>query len=138
MNMVLNFDTTKGSFNPYKYSDECELRGKTIRIRYTEKAKQALAASTSPLIIEMQIYFSCMVQKRVLFHRDYAHEKVVVNDKLAIALRIVQSDVCDPVVYAASHPEKRELKNKKANKMTIKEVIFDYQKAGWIGNFKIG
>ena len=138
MNPVLSFDTTKGLFNPYKYSENGELRNRTVLIRYTKRAKEELEKRHEPLIIEMQIYFSCVVQKRVLFHSHYEHEKVTINDKLAIALRVIESDVCNPVVFAEKHPEKRELKTEKAEKMTIKELIFDYQKNGWIGNFRIG
>ncbi len=138
MNPVLTFDGANGLFSPYKFSEDCCIRDKPLLIRFTKRAKEKLDKMKGKLTVEMQIYFSCMVQKRVLFHENYNDESVKVNDKLAIALRVVQSDVCDPVYYANYHPEKAELTNDKAGKMTAKELIFDYKKEGWIGGFKIG
>jgi hypothetical protein len=137
MNPVLTFDGANGMFNPYKFSEDCRLKGKPFLIRFTKRAKEELDKMQGKLTIEMQIYFSCMVQKRVLFHENYENESVAVNDKLSIALRVVQSDVCDPIYYANHHPEKAELTSDKAEKMTAKELIFDYKKEGWIGGFKI-
>ena len=138
MNPVLSFDSANGIFNPCKHTLHCDLKNKHVLIRYTSRAKKELEKRQTQLIIEMQIYFSCMVQKRILFHDSYEHDIVPINNKLAVSLRIIQSDVCTPEVFAAEHPEKRELTNQKAEKMTVKELIFDYQKGGWIGNFKIG
>ena len=132
MNPVLNFDKADGIFNPYKHSTNCDLKTRHLLIRFTDRAKQELEKRKEQLVIEMQIYFSCLVQKRVLFHDSYEHEKVTINNKLAVALLVVQSDVCSPVDFAAKHPEKQELKNQKASKMTAKELIFDYKENGWI------
>lgn len=138
MNPILTFEGANGLFTPYKYSESCKLKGKPFLIRYTKRAKEELEKRTQPLIIEMQIYFSCMVQKRVLFHTDYKHPTQSVNNKISISLRTVQSDVCDPVYYAKHHPEKKELTGQKAQNMTAKELIFDFQNGKWIGGFKIG
>lgn len=138
MNPVLDLNSATGLFNPYKFSIETVFNGKPFTIKYSKRAKQALRNRTTPLIVEMQIYFSCMVQKRVLFHDSYDSDLTSVNDEIAIVLRIVQSDRCDPVTYARSHPEKRELTSKGAKKMSAKELIIDYKNDDWIGNFKIG
>lgn len=137
MNPVLNLDSATGFFNPYKFTLETDMDGKPFVIRYTKRARKAFQERTKLLTVEMQIYFSCVVQKRVLFHDSYEGDKTSVNDELAISLRVVQSDRCDPVTFAKSHPEKRELHSTGAKKMSAKELILDYKNDAWIGNFRI-
>jgi len=137
MNPVLDMNSANRLINPFKFSEETNVNGKNFVIKYTKRANKALQKRTSQLIIEMQIYFSCVVQKRVLFHDSYKREMTSVNDKMAVALRVVESDSCDPDYYANNHPEKRELDSNAAKKMTAKELILDYKDGNWIANFKI-
>ena len=137
MNPVLDIESSGRLFNPFKYSEKTTLSGKAFVIKYTKRAKKALQTRNTPLIIEMQIYFSCVVQKRVLFHDTYDHDTVSVNEKIAVAIRSVESESCDPEYYANNHPEKRALDSSSAKKMTARELIFDYKDNNWIGNFRI-
>jgi len=50
-----------------RFSGIAELHGKPVRIEITERAVRALASYSSPIIAEMQLYFSCLVRKQVLF-----------------------------------------------------------------------
>ena len=45
--------------------------GKPVWISLTASAERALAARTMTLIVDMELYFSCLIRKRVLF-RDGA------------------------------------------------------------------
>lgn len=137
MNPVLDINSANRIFHPFKYVEETKVNGHHFVIKHTKRAEKALQNRTQQLIIEMQIYFSCVVQKRVLFHDIYEFDKIFVNNKIAIALRVVESDSCDPIFFADNHPEKRELKTSGAKKMKAKELLFDYKNGSWIGNFKI-
>ncbi|VAW58937.1 hypothetical protein MNBD_GAMMA11-1889 [hydrothermal vent metagenome] len=137
MNPVLNMESSNRLFTPFKYSEETTVNGKDLTIKYTKRAKKALAARNAPLIIEMQIYFSCVVQKRVLFHESFEHETIPVNDKITVAIRSVESESCDPEYYASNHPEKRVLDSSGAKKMSARELILDYKNSEWIGCFSI-
>jgi len=56
--------------NPYRYKDSIDIRGKKMAIAYSKRAKQALEKRDSSLIAELQLYFTCVVQKRVVFHEQ--------------------------------------------------------------------
>jgi len=138
MNAVLDIASSNRFFNPFKFIEKTTVGGKDFTIKYTKRAKKALHARDTQLIIEMQIYFSCVVQKRVLFHDVYDSEKIQVNEKISIAIRSVESESCDPEYYAKNHPEKRVLDSSGAKKMSsARELIFDYKNDAWIGCFAI-
>ncbi|HED34878.1 MAG TPA: hypothetical protein ENJ08_11835 [Gammaproteobacteria bacterium] len=137
MNTVLNMESSTRLFKPFKYSRKVPVNGKNLNIKYTKRAKKALEARNIPLIIEMQIYFSCVVQKRVLFHDAFEHESTPVNDKITVAIRSVESKSCDPEYFASNHPEKRVLDSSAAKKMSARELIIDYKNNEWVGCFSI-
>ncbi len=118
-------------FNPYKYTREIDFNGVGLMLHYTKRAEDQLQQRVQPLIVEMQIYFSCVVQKRVIFHDTYERNSFQVNDKLSIAQRVVQSDVCTPTYFAENHPIKKELTSKAADKMNAKALFLDYKKGKW-------
>ena len=43
------------------------ISGKPIEISLTRSASKALASATIPVLVEMELYFSCLIRKRVLF-----------------------------------------------------------------------
>jgi len=142
MSAVLNMASAGRFFNPFKYPQTVSLNGSELVIKYTRRARQALEKRSSPLVAEMQIYFSCVVQKRVLFHDgskgdSYRGDRVVVNDKLSVAIRSVESQSCDPEYFASNHPEKKTLDSSAARKMTARELIIDYKNNQWQGSFSI-
>lgn len=107
-------------------------------IKLTQRADQALAKLPHALTIEMQLYFSCMVKKRVLFHTQaIPFESDQVTPQLNIAYRSVQSDTCSPEEFAASHPQKKVLDNPVTNNMAPSELSVDYVENKWKGDFLI-
>lgn len=43
------------------------VHGRPVEVRMTPSARRAAASLSSPLLVEMELYFSCLVRKRVLF-----------------------------------------------------------------------
>jgi len=123
--------------NPYRYKESINLRGKNLDIIYSGRAKKLLEQRVNPLIVELQLYFTCVVQKRVLFHEDTELETTVVNPKLKIAYHTVQSNACDPVEFADKHPVKKELNSVAAHNMRPSQLKIDYINKQWIGEFSI-
>jgi len=137
MNSVLNMESSKRFFNSFKHVEKTTINDRHFTVKYTARAKKALEARSQPLIVEMQIYFSCVVQKRVLFHDSFEHESTPVNNKIAVAIRSVESQSCDPEYFVSNHPEKRVLDSSAAKKMSAKELIIDYKNSEWAGCFSI-
>lgn len=125
--------------HPYKRTISCILNQNKINILLTKRANQALSRRVSVMTIEMQLYFSCMVKKRVLFHTgsvSFPFEQIIPG--LNIAFRSVQSDNCDPEEFAAHFPQKKSLNNSAINNMTPRVLCIDYIDDSWVGDFTIG
>jgi hypothetical protein len=122
-------------FNPFHYKDSIDIRGKKMDIMYSRRAEKALQQRDAPLIAELQLYFTCVVQKRVNFHEHTNLETISANHHLKIAYHTVQSNDCDPVEFAEKHPVKKELNSKGAQTMRPSLFQIDYKNGQWIGDY---
>ena len=123
--------------HPFKHNTRIQLRGKNLDIQWTGRAEQALKQRNSPLTAEMQLYFSCVVKKRVLFHEQSNLEKTSVNNKLDISFRSVQSTACSPEEFANNYPVKGEFDSDAAHKMRPSLLCLDFVNGQWQGEFAI-
>ena len=121
--------------NPYHHKDSINIRGKKMAIMYSKRAEKALAKRDTSLIAELQLYFTCVVQKRVIFHERTDLETITANPNLKISYHTVQSNVCDPVEFADKHPVKKELDSKAAKSMRPSLFKIDYKNGEWTGDF---
>lgn len=121
--------------NPYHPKDSIDIRGKKMAILYTKRAVKALQKRETSLIAELQLYFTCVVQKRVVFHETSQLETIQANDNLAISYQTVQSNTCDPVEFAEKHPVKKELNSKGAQSMRPSAFKIDFKNGEWLGDF---
>jgi hypothetical protein len=48
-------------------SGTMKLKGKPVRIALSESAGQALSERDTPLLVELELYFSCLVRKQIRF-----------------------------------------------------------------------
>lgn len=129
-------------FNPYVNKCSINVRGKAVCVEWTRRAEKVLQQRNLPLIVEMQLYFTCVVKKRVLFHENAGTikqeiETISVNDKLIAGFRPVQSTSCDPVEFANNFPVKREFKTTAANSMGPSGLKIDFIEGEWVGEFVI-
>ena len=123
--------------NPPRFTKTIKLRERSFEVEWTQRAQRKLEQREIPLIVEMQLYFSCVVKKRVLFHDSYDLDAVTVNDDIAIAFRTVESTACDPVEFARNFPIKNDLDSTAAAKMKPKYLLVDYVGNKWVGEYKI-
>ena len=126
--------------NPQSCQQQLELRGKPLTVSWTKRADRALAQRSQPLLAEMQLYFSCVVKKRVLFHETAPGdemETLAVNDQLHVAFRPVEANSCNPVEFAANHPVRREFGTSGAVKMHPSQLHLDYKSGAWVAEFEV-
>lgn len=119
--------------NAYRHQDYAILQGKRVDVSWTSRAEKALVSRREPLLIEMQLYFSCVIKKRVVFHNSTDFETVAVNDKIKVGYRAVQSAVCDPETFARDYPQDRKLDSKAAMKMQPSKLNIDFKQGQWLG-----
>jgi len=123
--------------NPYHPKGSIDIRGKKMAIMYSRRAEKALSQRSQPLIAELQLYFTCVVQKRVNFHEKSELATITASPQLEIAYHTVQSDACEPVEFAKKHPVKKELNSKGAQSMRPSLFKIDYKQGQWTGDFSL-
>jgi len=121
--------------NRYRYRQTVHINRRPLELHWTARAERELDLRAQALIIELQLYFSCVVKKRVLFHQcaDFATTRV--DDRLEIAFHAVASAVCDPNEFALNHPAGRDLSPGPAARMVPAIVEIDYRRGRWQGEF---
>jgi hypothetical protein len=121
--------------NTYRHSRSVVMGNKNLRVEWTDRANRVLQTRPQPLIIEMQLYFSCVVKKRVLFHDNSNLDVTDVNNSMKIAFRSIQSAACDPEEFAKNYPVGRVLDSPAVTKMIPSRLSIDFHQGQWQGEF---
>jgi hypothetical protein len=113
------------------------INGKSVEIKCTPSAHQALAMRTRPLVVELELYFSCLVKKSVHFHDDASgHSTVRVGDKLSLYFRSVTSTACTmELAERLGRQPEIEIDTVVARRLAPKRVMLDYRDRQWHGEF---
>lgn len=123
--------------NPFRHQCTVLLRDNPIAVSWTQRAQRAMEKRTLPLTVEMQLLFSCVVKKRVLFQDRTNAEAVAVNKRLLVAFHPAQAAVCDPVEFALNYPVKRHFDSPAAAKMHPRWLRIDYKDNCFAGEFGV-
>jgi hypothetical protein len=122
--------------NRFQHRKSVTINRRNVEVRWTDRAEQILRLTRQPLIVELQLYFSCVVKKRVVFHQGAELSTTVVSDRLEIAFQPVASAACDPREFAASFPTGKDLSQGMAARMVPRIVELDYRRGNWEGQFR--
>jgi hypothetical protein len=120
----------------YRYRRTVQIDRHPLELRWSARAERELERCRQPLIVELQLYFSCVVKKRVLFHRQVDFATTRVDDRLQIAFRPIASAVCDPREFALRYPAGRDLSAGPAARMIPAIAEIDYRDGRWEGQFR--
>lgn len=111
------------------------LEGKSFRLTLSESAHRALAQRTTPLIAEMEFYFSCLIRLQVRFYeRDEAGTATPITPKLSVRFRPVMSRVCDMHAVNGRSPLD-DFPIVKRAPYVPHWLHLDYKKGEWLGEF---
>ena len=122
--------------NGYRHRQTVQLDRRPLELRWSARAERELERCREPLIVELQLYFSCVVKKRVLFHHRVNFATTRVDDRLEIAFRPIASAVCDPREFALRYPAGRDLSAGPAARMIPAIAEIDYRDGHWEGQFR--
>lgn len=134
--------TLARSTTPQPLQQSVEIDGRTVAIELSKAASQALAARTTPLLVEMELYFSCLIRKQVRF-RDAAavsdnttdtKHTVTLNDQLQICFRPVMTRICGND-YEGDEPPLTDFPIAKTRPYVPRWLHIDYRKGQWQGEF---
>jgi len=112
--------------------------GKTTEVTLTDRAKSELAKRIEPVHLEMELYFSCLVRKRVYEVTSQKDRPISasVNELLQISFKPVVTNVC------VITPESEEPPPQVSESPVINPKRFipgwlkiDYRDNKWCGDF---
>jgi len=120
-------------------SNTIEINGRSVSVEWTKAAARELTRRTQPLVVELELYFSCLVKKFVHFHETPPQrETIPVSDKLAVFFRPVTSTACSfEVADRLGRQPEVELDTANVRKIAPKRVEIDFAGGVWKGNYWI-
>jgi len=115
-------------------TQQIDFHGKTITLTLSPAAEQALRKRDTPLLAEMELYFSCLIRKAVRFGDTIADGVVKVNDTLALSFRPVMTQHCG-TDYNGDEPPLTDFPITEAQRYTPHWLKIDYKNGQWHGEF---
>lgn len=115
------------------------MNGREVLVEWTPAAAQALARRETPLTVELELYFSCLVKKFVHFH-DTAPDRATVaaHPMLQLYFHSVTSTACsmDKAETLGRQPE-IEIDTEAVRKIAPKKVSIDHVRGAWLGSYSL-
>ncbi len=114
---------------------DIRIANKPIKLQLSPAAQQALAARSTPLYAEMELYFSCLIRFKVRFYDQAVHgDGVAVSDKLVVNFRPVMTQACGKD-YEGDEPPLTDFPIVKSAAFVPKWLRIDFRHGQWHGEF---
>ncbi|MCW9089010.1 MAG: hypothetical protein OQK54_05735 [Gammaproteobacteria bacterium] len=110
------------------------LHKREIAISLSDAASKALAQRATPLLAEMELYFSCLIRKAVRFYETPTDDSLTVNDKLQLRFRPVMTRHCG-TDYSGDEPPLTDFPITQAERYVPHWLTIDYKDGQWRGEF---
>jgi hypothetical protein len=117
-------------------SDRILLGQRPLDLQLSAPAQRALAVADAPLTVEMELYFSCLIRKRVRFPSAPPAGATCtrVNERLTICFHPVMTRACG-VHESGGHPELETFPIARPEAFLPKWLRLDYRGNRWSGEF---
>jgi hypothetical protein len=121
-----------------------EMMGKEIKFEISAKAERELAGRVTPLFVEMELYFSCLLRKQIRIYENNGNlqaEKadgnfsVQLTDNLHISFRPVMTKSCSVSSCEGEKPPLSDFPIEKPQSYVPKWLKLDFRKGEWCGDF---
>jgi hypothetical protein len=112
-----------------------DFHGKTVQIELSKSAQNHLAQVQQTLFVEMELYFSCLIRKKVRFNSSRAQENATpVTEHLAVSFHPVMTRACHKD-YEGDAPPLTEFPIAKPAPYVPRWLKIDYKGGDWWGEF---
>lgn len=112
---------------------------KEIQVRLSSKARKALGERTAPLVIELELYFSCLIRKRVLFPVEAQAQAIPMSttvDNVRVYFRPVMTRACGvDDVREQGAPELEDFPIVRAEAFSPRWLALDFRDGAWKGEY---
>lgn len=113
-----------------------KLLGRELDVRLSSAAERALADRAMPLHVEMELYFSCLIRKRVHFDTPQRGEATWLGQLMSLSFRPVMSKGgCS--VAGTDNPDEMlvDLPTGEPQRFVPHWLKLDYRQGQWQGEF---
>ncbi len=121
---------------PASASEGAHAGRRSLEVRLTPRARTALAALPTALDIELELYFSCLIRKRVnLQAAPHADAAAIgkLSEQVSVSFRPVMTRAC--AVNAVDHPDLAAMPLVNAAAFTPRWLTLDHVHGAWRGEF---
>jgi len=114
-----------------------EILGKKVKVEWSSAADRKMQDLSEPLMVEMELYFSCLLRKAVRFGREaQAPDFAEAAPRLKIGFRPVMTKTCKLSDFEGDPPlEDFPIVNPAA--FVPKSLAIDYIGGQWKGEFSL-
>lgn len=110
------------------------LNDRTVSVNLSKSALKQLKTTTKPLLIEVELYFSCLIKKVCHFQEiENINDYVRVMDGLYIHFRASMTNKCSIEDFDKEKTADFPIVDQKP--YIPRWVNLDFSKGGWVGNF---
>lgn len=116
-----------------------EILGKKFTVEWSAAADKAMGELAAPLLVEMELYFSCLIRKVVRFsHASAVRYSVALNPKLTISYRPVVTRTCKVSdIGSDEEPPVDDFEMIKPEAFVPKHLFIDFKRGEWVGEFQM-
>ena len=114
-----------------------EIEGRTVEVELSKAAHRALGQRAKPLVVEMELYFSCLIRKKVRFPETLSSPEDcqrLADDNLCIRFRPVMTRACGKD-YEGDEPPLTEFPIANPRPYVPHWLSIDYRGGQWQGEF---
>lgn len=114
-----------------------EILGRSVRVEWTAAAERKLQSLSEPLLVEMELYFSCLIRKAVRFGREARAENFAdAGPLLKVGFRPVMTRACS-MSEVEGAPPLEDFPVVKPEAFVPKRLELDYRAGKWVGEFSL-
>ncbi|MFO7593825.1 MAG: hypothetical protein R6X15_07290 [Pseudomonadota bacterium] len=114
------------------------IAGKPLGIEMSARAAEEIARRETPLPAEMELYFSCLVRKKVRFYEDTDHrpqDSVQVDEHRNVRFRPVMTQSCSVSEVEGDEPPVTDFPITNPAAFVPHWLQIDYRDRRWQGEF---
>ena len=116
-----------------------EIHGRPMKLSISKAAAKQLRQRTEPLLLEMELYFSCLVRKRVYVKESAGTaECVSLGDKLKVWFRPVVTETCAMRDVARDNPPVKDMPIAEPERYFPHWLTLDFRRGKWRAEFGYG
>jgi hypothetical protein len=126
-----------GDLAPPSEDADASGRSRTLEIRLTPRAKRALSDVRAPLDFELELYFSCLIRKRINVREAPRVDAAAVgklSDEVSVSFRPVMTKSCS-VNEVVGSPDLDTFPIVNSRAFTPKWLELDHERGRWQGEF---